>query len=62
MESIRTGEASALVNVIKADFFSTEQKIRRVNFLYHDEGNSPVEFLISSRIGSALIRIPAAGT
>ena len=26
MESIRTGEASALVNVIKADFFSTEQK------------------------------------
>ena len=32
-----------------------------MNFLYHDEGNSPVEFLISSRIGSALIRIPAAG-
>ena len=45
MESIRTGEASALVNVIKADFFSTEQKIRRVNSLYYDEGNSPVEFI-----------------
>ena len=40
----------------------SNRKIRRVNFLYHDEGNSPVEFLISSHIDSALIRIPAAGT